>query len=195
MRGKRSAAGHQGAAAGEELPPVAVSCTGGGCGHQFLSRAERFTVVRCPRCKHPVRVKRPRPPGWQRKPRSSSPRPASPAKDVCRENPRTVITHAAPVLLPGPVSAAAGRLSHAEDGQDVADDGWAYIPDDAGRLVLADLTPDGHMLPIHLVDRRFRALVPGLCSVYGCLNPVQRMIRGWPVCLTCHRELAEMPGQ
>jgi DNA-directed RNA polymerase subunit RPC12/RpoP len=39
------------------LPPIAVDCTR--CAHQFLSRAQRHAVVRCPRCKHPVRVKRP----------------------------------------------------------------------------------------------------------------------------------------
>lgn len=106
-----------------------------------------------------------------------------------------VITQPAPVMLPAAALVTADDLGNAEDGQDVADDGWAYIPDDAGRLVLADLTPDGHMIPVHLIDQRFRLLVPGLCSAYGCLNPVQRMIRGWPVCLTCQRELADMPGR
>ena len=39
------------------LPPTAVDCTR--CAHQFLSRAQRHVVIRCPRCGHPVRVKRP----------------------------------------------------------------------------------------------------------------------------------------
>jgi hypothetical protein len=79
-------------------------------------------------------------------------------------------------------------------GQGAADDGRAYIRDDAGRYVLADLAADGRMIPVHLVDERFRVLTPGLCSVYGCHDPARRMVRGWPVCVTCDRELRDTPG-
>jgi hypothetical protein len=106
-----------------------------------------------------------------------------------------VIMPAAPVI-PATLGPAVIRdLDNADDGQDEIDDGWAYMPDNAGRFVLADLGPDGRMVPINLIDQRFRALAAGLCSVYGCLNPAQRMLRGWPVCTTCHRELSDTPAQ
>lgn len=173
-----------------ELPPVTVSCTASECGHQFLSRAERHAVVRCPRCKRPVRVKRPRPPGWRRKPAARAPRAAPAPERVCQESAPKAATVTGPAVAVLPrASSAAGTTEDQAD-----DDGWAYIIDGAGKPVLADLTPDGHMIPVQLVDQRFRAIAPGFCSVYGCTNPARHLARGWPVCPQCRRDLAESPG-
>jgi hypothetical protein len=73
---------------------------------------------------------------------------------------------------------------------DGEDDGFAYMPEPGGTLVLADLTPDGTLTPITLIGGRFRTLTPGYCSVYGCTSPARHMIDGWPVCQQCRQDLA-----
>jgi hypothetical protein len=167
----------------EELPPVAVSCTGQECGHQFLSRAARHAVVRCPRCKRNLRVKRPRPHGWKRK-RPSSPAPGKrkPSESVRKETAGSPEPRKEP-RRPQLVAAAAAS----EDPDD--DDGYAYMPDATGRLVLVDLTPEGVLVPVRLVDQRFRLIAPGCCSVYGCTDPARWPVDGWPVCPEHRREL------
>jgi DNA-directed RNA polymerase subunit RPC12/RpoP len=166
-----------------ELPPVTVSCTANECGHQFLSRAARHAVVRCPRCGRGIRVKRPRPPGWQRKPAASAPR-ARPAPEPVCEKTGTLGKPSGLTPRPAPPSPEPN-----EDQGD--DDGLAYMLNEDGRYVLADLTPDGRLVPVQLVDQQFRTIAPGFCSVYGCISPARHVVNGWPVCAQCRRDLAE----
>jgi len=102
----------------ERLAPVAVDCSW--CRSQFLSRARHHTVVRCPRCKHAVRVKRPDRLG------------ARPAR------PRAAVLPTVSVTVPDPPISA-------DDEED--DDGETYVYDKSGRLVLAEWTADGRLVP------------------------------------------------
>jgi hypothetical protein len=165
------------------LPPVTLSCTDEACGHQFLTRAARHTVLRCPQCRRAVRVKRPRPLGWRRKPVARHPAvSAYESGAVCQES--TPATSPPP----GPVPAIPPP-GDCDDGQD-DDDGFAYMLDDAGTYVLADLTPDGRLVPVRLAEQRFRLIASGYCSVYGCTNGARHLVRGWPVCPDCRWDLA-----
>lgn len=64
------------------------------------------------------------------------------------------------------------------------------MPGPDGNYVLADLMPDGQLVPVTLIDGRFRSIAPGFCSVYGCTNPARHIAAGWPVCPQCRRDLA-----
>jgi hypothetical protein len=79
-------------------------------------------------------------------------------------------------------------LSEEEDDQ--ADDGYAYMRGPDGSCVLADLMPDGRLVPVILVDQLFRSIAPGYCSVYGCSEPARYLTRGWPVCPGCRHRFA-----
>jgi hypothetical protein len=166
-----------------ELPPVTVSCTADECGHQFLSRAARHMVVRCPRCARPIRVKRPRPPGWQRKPAASAPHVRPAPEPVCK---KTGPPGKPTGLTPRPTAPSPEPSEEQGD-----DDGLAYMLNEDGRYVLADLTPDSRLIPVQLVDQRFRTIAPGFCSVYGCTSPARHIVKGWPVCEQCRWDLTE----
>jgi hypothetical protein len=157
------------------LPAVMVTCTNEACGHhQFTSSARSHT--RCPVCKRNLRVRRgPQLPSYTR---------AAESVEVVRREPTAAFSPAALAGFP-----ASPLVAPRADG-DQDDDGYAYIPSPDGKQVLADLTPDGRMIPVQLVDKHFRVIAPGYCSVYGCTGPARWMHDGWPVCDDCRLRLA-----
>jgi hypothetical protein len=156
-----------------KLPPVPVTCTRPECGHQWTSPAKRHTSLACPACGRHVRVKRDPVPVSQATPRRAD-------GPVCAVIPQAVPSALSPRTLV-PALAPAG---------DQDDDEGRYMPDATGRLVLADLTPDLRLIPVTLVDQRFRLAAPGQCSVYGCLGPARYDHDGWPVCPACRFDLS-----
>ncbi|HET9969190.1 MAG TPA: hypothetical protein VFQ68_13225 [Streptosporangiaceae bacterium] len=110
----------------ERLPPVTVDC--GRCSAQFLSRARHMMSVHCPRCGHSSRVKR-----WTVAGPSAGPVPAlMPARE-------SKIT---PV---GGIGAVGGGDVVGDQADDEGDE--TYVYDEFGRLVPAEWTGDGRLVP------------------------------------------------
>ena len=172
-----------------KLPPVTVTCTSLGCGHRWLSGAARHSVVRCPECGHGTRVKR--------VPAASRPgTAASHTRPVTQgaENAEPVCEQGAPVLSPAGSPPPIGALA-----VEVDDEGWTwnYLTTAEGNAALADWTDDGCgndiLVPVTLIDQRFRLLHAGACSVYGCREEARWMWDGWPVCTECRVWLGPEP--
>ena len=152
-----------------QLPLVTVTCTS--CEHQFLSRARRHSVVRCPRCKHGVRVKRPLPAAGSPPPAASTAPPApAPARAVSLLRP-VLVPHgsmtgrpAAPAAQPRPAPAAASRLPGMTWAEALAALGW-QLHRDSDRCQIRErrlACPDqpSHVLTIGRVcDRHYDGLV------------------------------------
>jgi hypothetical protein len=172
-----------------KLPPVEVICTSQACGYCWLSGAARHSVIRCPECGHSNRVKRDPPAG---RPRHIARTQSRPRK--ARKAPNLYAGHAAPVLSPMLIPAPRGAQTAAVD-----DDGWTwvYLTMADGRVVLADWTAHwdegGILVPVTLVDQRFRLLAAGYCTVYGCRGPARRTWDRWPVCDECRIWLGPEP--
>jgi hypothetical protein len=125
-------------------PPVAVNC--GRCSAQFLSRARHMMPVHCPRCGCSNRVKR-----WDAVPapiaRESEKTPVGGGGAETRsafpdKGPAAELT--ACQLAPSQITAS-GIVDDDEDDED--DDDETYIYDELGRLVLAEWTVDGRLVP------------------------------------------------